>query len=333
MLRYDGAVDLRRVDLNLLVAFDALMSEGGVTRAAKRMCVGQSAMSATLARLRALLDDPVLVREGRQMVPTPLALSLIAPVREVLDKVDAILSAPSGFSPADTQRTFTVIGSDYTSLSFINPLIDRLAVEAPGITIQLIAPGDDYAERLRRGQVELVIMPRAVFTEHQSFPNLELFQDRFVCAVDANNTAVGEAMSLEQFSSLPYLATSCGHEVSSVEAQMNRLGIPRNTQVTTTIGLAPVLVSGSDMITMTHERLASVMASRATLRLLEPPMQLQPIHQLMLWAPRSDDDPGHRWLRRRLVMLANELTANVRRDLPADAPRPSTRTPIVSAAA
>jgi DNA-binding transcriptional LysR family regulator len=134
-----------------------------------------------------------------------------------------------------------------------------------------------------------------------------LFQDRFVCAVDVNNDAVGETISLEQFSSLPYAAQSCGHEIASGEAQLNRLGIARNTKVTTAMALAPILVSGSDMITIIQERLAQIMAPRTTLRLLEAPMPLQPIHQLMLWTTRSENDPGHRWLRRRLVTLAHEL--------------------------
>jgi DNA-binding transcriptional LysR family regulator len=333
MVGSDAVVDLKRVDLNLLVAFDALMSEGSVTRAAERLCVGQSAMSSTLARLRTLLDDPVLVREGRRMVPTPRALSLITPVREVLDKVESILAAPTEFAPADAERTFAVIGSDYTSLTFINPLIDRLSVEAPGITIRLIAPGDDYTERLRRGQIDLVIMPRAAFTEHRSFPNAQLFRDRFVCAVDVKNEAVGATNSLEEFGSLPYLATSCGHEVSSVEAQLNRLGITRNPKITTTIGLAPVLVSGSDMITLIQERLALIVAPRTTLRLLEPPMQLQPIRQLMLWTPRSEDDSGHRWLRRRLVTHAQELSADTPRETQINERQPRTSHPIAAAAA
>src|SRR5664279_2164333 len=96
-------MDLNRVDLNLLVAFDAVMSEGSVTRAAQRLYIGQSAMSSTLARLRTLLDDPALIREGRQMVPTPLALSLITPVREVLDRVETILSVGVEFDAAQVQ--------------------------------------------------------------------------------------------------------------------------------------------------------------------------------------------------------------------------------------
>jgi DNA-binding transcriptional LysR family regulator len=302
------------VDLNLLVAFDALISEGSVTRAAERLCVGQSAMSSTLARLRTLLADPVLVREGHHMVPTPLAISLIAPVRDVLDRGESILSPHDEFDPADAHRTFTVLGSDYTSLTFVSPLMGRLSVEAPGIRIRLIPPGDDYTDRLRRGQVDLVIMPRAVFTEHRSFPNVLLFRDRFVCAVDVHNDAVRETISLDQFGSLPYLQTSCGHEISSGEAQLNRLGIARNIKVTTAMGLAPILVSGSDMITLIQERLAWIMRPKTTLRLLEAPMQLQPIHQLMLWTPRSENDPGHRWLRRRLVTLAHELSADAQLD-------------------
>jgi DNA-binding transcriptional LysR family regulator len=150
------------------------------------------------------------------------------------------------------------------------PLLSRLAAEAPGIRLKIAPPAGDYVERLRRNQVDLVVMPREVFPDYGSFPNRFLFSDRFVCAADANNPDVGETISLEQFSSLPYLATSCGHEVSPAEAQLDQLGITRNTEVTTAFGLAPILLSGTRMIALLHERLARTMAQQTNHRLLEP---------------------------------------------------------------
>jgi DNA-binding transcriptional LysR family regulator len=300
-------VDLNRVDLNLLVAFDALMAERSVTRAAERLCVGQSAMSSTLARLRRLLDDPVLVREGRGLVATPFAESLVKPVRDALDGVEAILESRTRFDPVRAERTFTVIASDYTMFMLLTPLLARLAEEAPGVRLWVSPPGEDYVARLQRGQVDLVIMPREVFTQHREFPHRFLFQDRFVCAVDADNDAVGETITLEEFSSLPYLATSCGHEISPAEAQLDLLGIVRNVEITTAFGLAPMLLSGTQRIALIHERLAWAMADQASLRLLEPPMQLQPINQLMLWRSHAEADPGHRWLRSRVLAFAEEL--------------------------
>jgi DNA-binding transcriptional LysR family regulator len=300
-------VDLRRVDLNLLVAFDALMSERSVTRAARQLNIGQSAMSSTLARLRKLLDDPVLVRSGRELVATPFAESVAKQVREVLGTVESILARRVDFDPATATRTFTVIASDYSSLTFFTPLLSRLAAEAPGVRLKIAPPAGDYVERLRRNQVDVVVMPREVFTDFKSFPHQFLFSDRFVCAVDENNPAVGKTITLEQFSSLPYLATSCGHEVSPAEAQLDQFGITRNTEVTTAFGLAPILLSGTRMIALIHERLAHTMAHQTSLRLLEPPMPLRPINQLMLWNAHAETDPAHQWLRHRLMAMAAEL--------------------------
>ena len=150
-------------------------------------------------------------------------------------------------------------------------------------------------------------MPREVFTAHREFPHEFLFRDRFVCAVDAANDTVGATLTLEEFSSMPYLATSCGHEISPAEAQLDMLGVPRNTELTTAFGLAPVLLRGTRRVALIHERLATAMADQAPLRLLEPPMPLQPLNQLLLWGGRSDHDPGHQWLRRRFISIATEL--------------------------
>ena len=300
-------VDLNRVDLNLLVAFDALVSERSVTHAARRLSVGQSAMSSTLARLRKLFDDPLLFRDGRKMIATPLAESLAKQVRDVLDQIESILADSTDFDPARARRTFTIIASDVLSVILIKPLRARLAIEAPSVRVRVLPPAVDDAERLRRNQVDIFVTPREAFTGYQSFRNTFLFSDRLLCAVDRHNEAVGETLSLEQFSSLPYLATSCGRSITTAEAQLDRLGIPRNVEFSTTFGMVPTLVSGSRMIALVHERLALAISDQATLRLLEPPMPLQPIHLLMLWTSSAETDPGHTWLRRRILSLVAEL--------------------------
>ncbi len=167
-------------------------------------------------------------------------------------------------------------------------------------------PGDDHVERLAQGQVDLVVMPKEVFGPYRDFPNLPLFSDRFVCAVDADNDHVGDTISLEEFSAPPYLAASCGHEVSPAEAQLDRLGIAHITEITTAFGLAPLLLAGTRRIALVHERLARQLADQTSLRLLESPMPLEPIHQLLLWANRAEHDPGHRWIHNRIVAFAEE---------------------------
>lgn len=300
-------MDLNRVDLNLLVAFDALVAESSVTRAASRLSVGQSAMSSTLARLRKLLDDPVLTRQGRDMVPTPLAQELAGPVRDVLEQIDRLLDRPGAFDAATTTRTFTVLASDYVTVTLLTPLLERLAVEAPGISLHVVPPAADYVERVRRGQVDLAVMPQEVFTAYQEFPHQVLFRDRFVVAVDAANPDVGDSISAEQFSTMPYQASSCGHEVSPAEAQLDRLGIQRNTEVTTAFGLAPLLLQGTPRVALLHERLARSLAGQAGIRLLEPPFALEPITETAIWPTRVDKDPAHQWLRTRIARLATTL--------------------------
>jgi DNA-binding transcriptional LysR family regulator len=240
-------VDVNQVDLNLLVAFDALMSEGSVTRAAARLSVGQSAMSSTL------------------------------------------------------------VASGVLSVILLKPLRARLAVEAPGVRIQVSPPVVDDAERLTRNQVDLVVTPRDAFPDYQNFRSTFLFSDRHLCAVDVHNEAVGSTLSLEEFSSLPYLATTCGRGITTAEAQLDRLGVSRNVEFTTSFGLVPTLLSGSRMIGLVHERLALAIADQTTLRLLEPPVPLQPIHMLMLWTSSSETDPGHSWLRHQITSLIAEL--------------------------
>ncbi len=291
------------------MAFDALMAERSVTRAAHRLCIGQSAMSSTLTRLRTLSDDPLLMRDGRELMGTPYAESLVKPVGDVLDGVAAILAGRTEFDPTRAERTFAVTASDCTMMTFLAPLPAQLEQEAPGVRLWVSPPGDDYEERLRRGQLDLLLIPREVPVSYRDFPHRLLFQDRFVWSVDADNDRVGASISLEEFSSLPYLATSCGHEVSPAEAQLDLLGIPRSTEVTAAFGLAPLLLRGTRRIALIHERLAWLLSDQTSLRILEPPMPLQPINQLMLWTTRAENDPELQWLRHRIVTFAEERDA------------------------
>lgn len=304
-------VDLNRVDLNLLVAFDVLMDERSVTRAASRLSVGQSAMSSTLGRLRKLFDDPLLVREGRALVATPVAEALVEPVREVLNRVESVLSRSRGFDPATDHRTFSIIANDYLTVTFLQPLIRVLDVRAPGVRLRITPTGDDFVERIRRHQADLLLLPREAFARFapvEDFPHRVLFQDRYVCAVDADHPEVRDEITLEQFTTLPYLAMSAGPAVPSLaEMQLDVLGIPRNTEITAGFVTAPFLLRGTRMVTLTYETLARRMTALAGLRTFEPPVpQLPPVTQMMVWPARFDGDPGHQWMRQTLIDMAAE---------------------------
>lgn len=304
-------MDLNRVDLNLLVAFDVLMAERSVTRAAQRLSIGQSAMSSTLGRLRKLFGDPLLVRDGRVLVATPVADALVEPVRDVVNRVEWVLSQPRGFDPATASRTFSIIANDYLSVTFLQPLMRILDSQAPGIRLHITPTGNDFVERVSRHQADLLLVPREAFAQIarvEDFPHQVLFRDRYVCAVDVDHPNVRDEVTIEQFSTLPYLAMSSGTLKSLAELQLDFLGVPRNTEVTAGFVAAPFLLKGTRMITLMHEILARRVAGMAGLRILDPPIpRLQPITEMMLWSVRYDADPGHQWLRRTLADLAVEI--------------------------
>lgn len=295
------------MDLNLLVAFDMLMTERSVTRAAQRLSVGQSAMSSTLNRLRKLFGDPIMTRDGRYLVATPLAESLAEPVRDILTEIENVLTLRGEFDPATAEQTFSIIASDYLTMTFLQPLIARLSTEAPGIRLRIFPTSDDFVDQLRRHRVDLLAVPQEAIEEYIEFHHRVLFRDRFVVAVDKDHPEVGNEITLEQFSTLPYLATSSGQLRSLSEMQLDFLGVPRNTEITAGFGMAPFLLRGTRLVTLVHERLAHKIRDAAEIRLLEPPIpRLQPITEIMAWTNRTDAVPAHRWLRQTLIELAAE---------------------------
>jgi DNA-binding transcriptional LysR family regulator len=303
-----GSATLAGVDLNLLVALDALLTERNVTRAAERTSVGQPAMSASLARLRKHFHDPILVRQGRLLVPTPLAESLMVPVRVAVEAVESVMSRSSTFDPATDQRSFTIVASDYVTLVLLRPLIGIVAREAPGVQINVTPVIHGFADQLRRGQADLLILPPQVAGHRLAFPHELLFTDRFVLVADRHNPAVGEAVTAQEMVRLSYISYSGGALSTLLEAQLDSLGVRLRVEVSTQeFMVAPFLVAGTALVSLVHERLATAVANAAGLRIVEPGLPLQPVHEALYWNPRHTEDPAHRWLRGRIAALAREL--------------------------
>jgi DNA-binding transcriptional LysR family regulator len=302
-------VNLHGIDLNLLVALDALLAERNVTRAGQRLSLSQPAMSAALARLRRLLDDPLLVRCGRVLEPTPFAESLADPVRDILFRVEHALAHRLRFDPASDTRTFSVVASDYATVILLRPLFEHLADLAPKVRVAVAPFSPDFEDELRRDQADLLVVPREVAGgKLADFPNETLFTDRFVCAVWREHPGVGKTITVEQLSELPYLTYGAGTLSSFVDVQLDALGIERQVEVTTqSFVIAPFLLRGTRFFTMVQERLAREVAEAAEIRLLEPPVGLRPITEVMFWHPRHTSDPAHLWLRGHLGRLAAGL--------------------------
>jgi DNA-binding transcriptional LysR family regulator len=303
-----GREQVRRLDLNLLLAFEALIAERSVTRAAERMSVGQPAMSASLARLRTFFGDPLLVRKGRSLVPTPRALELTASFQEALDLIDSTLRASRDFDPQSAHRTFTVMASDYVLLLLLGPLVAELDAEAPNLRLAISPVADDYAKQINRSQLDLLILLEESVPADMPTRSARLFSDRLVCALDAGHPEVGEHLTEEQFRTLPLVSYDGAPMGSLIEHRFRELGIDRATAVgTQSIVIQPLVLSGTRLMALVPEHLGRYFAEQVGIRLLDPPCPLAPMHWAMFWAPRADHDPAHRWLRERVLQAASAL--------------------------
>jgi DNA-binding transcriptional LysR family regulator len=298
-------VNLKNADLNLLVALDALLAERNVTRAAERLSLGQPATSAALRRLRRMFDDPLLVRRGRVMELTPLAQALIPPVREVLQDIGGLLSVRPEFNPECDERSFSMMASDYVSLILLRPLLARLGTVAPHVRVSLFPITMPFRTMLGRGEVDLVLFPIEVDPGMRAFRHRLLFTERYVCTVWNQHPDVGDEITLDQLSHLPYLSYTNVQLASSVETQLDAAGVERRQEVSTqSFVVSPLMQRGTRLVALLHERLARALQEAAELRILEPPLPLKPITEMMFWHARSEDDPAHRWLREEVAAMA-----------------------------
>jgi DNA-binding transcriptional LysR family regulator len=297
---------LTGVDLNLLVALDALLAERSVTRAGARLSLTQPAMSHALARLRVLFDDELLVRAGREMVPTAFALGLREPLAEALAAVERTLAARPSFDPATGERTFRVYANDYVTIVLLAPLLRALSEEAPGVRLEVTSTFTSFAELLQDEGLDVVISPGDL-PGSEGLPCETLFGDRFVL-VGGPRADLGERVSRRAFAAMPYLVYRQGGATSFADLEMDARGIERNVALTVgSFVLVPHLLAGSAMVTMLQERLLGAIGAGHGLQVARPPVALDPILERAYWHPRSEADPAHRWLRERLVAAAAAL--------------------------
>ena len=303
-------LNLRNVDLNLLVVLDALLAERNVSRAGRRVGLSQSAMSAALARLRILFRDPLLVRSGRNLALTQGAEELIIPIREILSRVEQTISERPQFNPRTASRSFSISASDYATLVLLVPFVGRLVVEAPNVAIHILPRFRDVAQVLKIGQADMVIEPCELFADIK-YPSQALFSDRWLCAVDAKNPQVrNNRLTMKQYLQLPHLVYSIGtdRQLNLADQHVGQLGVRRRIEVTVeSFLLVPFLLEGTLMVSLILERAARRLAGITSVRTLKPPLSLPDIHEALYWHPRHTSDPGHRWLRERLAAIASEL--------------------------
>lgn len=299
----------RQLDLNLLVALDALLAEGNVTRAAQRLGLSQPAMSHALNRLRALLDDPILVRTPRGMVPTPRAEELAPAIRAALDDIDRALRGRPAFDPSTSTRSFTIAAVDHGELVILPPLLARIAVEAPGIDL-LVRPLrlDLIESELESGAVDLAF---GVLNAGDNFATFRqrLFHESFVCLVRADHPTVGETLTLDEFVALDHaLVGPRGRRGGFVDTELQKLGLTRRVALMVPHFLvAPMVLAKSDLILTVPERIARAFAAILPLRVVPTPLPLKGFDVSQLWHERQSHDAAHAWLRGLIVEICRTL--------------------------
>lgn len=291
-------MDLRGLDLNLLVVLDALLTEKNVTRAGKRIHMSQSATSGALARLRVFFHDELLLQTGRTMLLTPLAQSLMKPVRDIMLQVQATVAATAEFDPATAEREFTIMGSDYAMTVLMTEVLQRVEREAPGIKVELRQTRRTHEDLLNRGEIDFLLMPD-IFTS-SDHPKETLFEDTHTCVVWAENTQVGNRITFEQYLAMGHvcMAFDDARNPSFEEWFLKNYGFVRRIEVLVpAFTLVPAMVVGTNRIATMHTRLARLYAQYLPLRLVPFPISIPTLTETLQWHRYQDLDPGCLWLR------------------------------------
>jgi DNA-binding transcriptional LysR family regulator len=300
-------VNLRQFDLNLLVALDVLLTERNVTRAGERLFLSQPAMSGILARLRHAFHDELLVRMGRNLELTALATELAGPVRETVRQIEDLLNMRRPFAPESVQWSCRIAASDLVVFLLLRPLLQSLTELAPSVSVRFFALEPTAADRLAAGEIDFAVLP-AEF--EPALPSVPLFEDSWVCAVWSGHPHSGEQFTLDEFLALPHLTFRlAGREHGSiVESYLAEIGCERKIVASTeSFATTPFLLRETSLVTLIPRRLGERLRQAAEIRLVQPPFDVPPLREKLIWSPRYTASAAHTWIRERFVEVARAL--------------------------
>ena len=308
-------VDMNDVDLNLLPALDALLAEGSVTGAARRLGLSASAMSRTLARLRSVTGDPLLVRAGAALVPTPRALAMRDRVRDVAREAHALLSPePAEVDLATLERTFVVRANEGFVALLAPSLVGAVMRAAPRVQLRFVSRPVKEALSLREGDVDLEI--GVLGNSAPEVRTRSIFRDRFVGAARAGHPLLANPVTPATYAACPHVIASRKAEVEGpVDRALAELGL-RRTIVAIVAGFpdAVRIARESDVIaqiprSLVCSGLASAAALAEGLAIFELPVRVPEIVISAMWHPRLDAEPSHRWLRETFMSVCRQALA------------------------
>ena len=297
---------LDHFDLNLLVAFHALLEERNVSRAAERLNVTQSAMSASLKRLREAFGDELLVRSGRNMVPTATALELAPRIAAQLLDLRSLISSGTAFDPATSTRRFRIAASDYIATVLLAPLQKVLEGSAPAIGLEITLPAEDTAERLAKGEFDLILTPEEFIAPDQ--PAELVFEERQVVVGWNENPLLSRPLGVGEFACARHIAVRIDGRNTYVENALDRLSLQLRVEVIAPSFIQlPHFLPGTMRIALMHERLARHMAAILPLAIAEPPVAIPPMREMAQYHGARASDAGLAWLLRGIRDVASRV--------------------------
>lgn len=297
-------MDIRQVDLNLLLVFHSMLEHRSVTRSAEAIGLSQPAMSAAVTRLRVLFNDALFVRTGSGMQPTPRAAELESAVRRVIDTVKAeILPVPS-FDPRKDSKVFSLVTPDIAEVHFLPKIIACLVREAPHCDVRTLSmPRQAAAEALEAGAAELAIgyLPDL---QKAGFFLQKLFRNDYVCIVRGKHPFIADKLTLKTYLAASHAVVSPDGREHLLDQFLNRRNLKRRVLVGLShfMSLLPIIES-SDLIATVPRDLANICVQHADIRIVDPPFKAPVVEVHQFWHRRSHQDAANVWLRSQVLRL------------------------------
>ena len=301
----------KKLDLNLLVALDHMLTLQSVSAAADKMFMSQSAMSNALTRLRTYFDDPLLVQVGKRMELTPRAEAIQPAIRDILVRIEATIDTQPGFDPIVSSRKFNVLVSDFTLRVLIPLVVAEMDRQGAHVGLNLLVQSDTLSLMLERGDVDLLVTPDLFISNDH--PSTLLFEDRYVVVAWSGGPHADGTMDLERYQTTPHaiMVPPGQNEIPAEEQMLRQASVTRTVNLTTfSFSTLPHLIVGTGRIATIHGYLAKVVMKSAPLVSFLLPFETPPFRQMMQWHSYRDNDPGVIWLRQVFKTAAEVLTSH-----------------------
>lgn len=300
-------MELRGIDLNLLVSLRVLLTQRHVTRSAEKLGLTQPAMSASLARSRTLFRDKLLVRGPQGLVLTPRGEQILEQLNKIMEVTERLIAVPGEFTPETCNRTFALMGTDFLEFILLPSLMATLATEAPNVQILFVSPDRRNLEAmLANSELDLVVgyLPEPP----KELIRRTLFREPFVCVARRGHPLLhDESLSLEHYVELPHVqvllrdATMYG---DAIDTAIAAIGLIRRVVLWQPNFLAVGnVVSRTDLISTVPSRVAAHFVQELPIVAYDPPLALPAPDFAMYWHSRSQEDAGHKWLRGKIAVL------------------------------